>query len=228
MKLSSPKTVILWDIDGTLLLTGGAGMEAFNRVFEDLFQENSIWQNVNPDGRTDDWIISQLFLARFNREPSPDELVQVRLAYNEAMRVALANAPKFRLMPFVRETLEHLHAVPNLHMGIATGNYRLAAQHKLKRGGIDSFFSFGGYGCDARERLTLTERARDRAHHYVGGKPDQLYLIGDTIYDIQCGKAIGAQTIGVCTGSTKAEALEEAGADWVLTDLSSLIPIIKH
>lgn len=221
------KTVILWDIDGTLLLTGGAGAQAFNRVFEELYGEPFIWKNINPDGRTDDWIIDQLFLSHFKRTPSGKERAKVIALYNDSMREALRDSPNFRLMPSAMEVVSALHADPGVHMGLATGNYKLAAHHKLKRGGLDSFFSFGGYGCDSAERLQLTQVALERAIHYVGGQPDALLLIGDTIHDISCGKAIGAKTVAVCTGSTPRAVLEAAGADRVLDDLTGLIETLE-
>jgi phosphoglycolate phosphatase len=215
--------LILFDIDGTLLLTGGAGKVAFNRVFEELYGETEIWQDVTPDGRTDDSLVHEVYQKRFGKIPNPDELSKIAARYNELMAEELPRSERFRLMPFARETLTKLAAQPHVHLGLATGNYEAAAWHKLKHAGLDHHFTFGGFGSDAFDRLKLTQIALERGIQRIGTTPESVYLIGDTIHDVTCGKAIGAKTIAVCTGSTKAEELKEAGADWVLTDLSGLL-----
>lgn len=219
------KTVLLWDIDGTLLLTGGAGQNVFENIFWELHQCPGIWRGVTVDGRTDDIIIDELYLKSVGRLPTDAERQKFTARYHELMELELTRAPHFRLMPHVLETLERLSKAGHLQ-GLATGNFERAAWAKLKRGGLDHFFSFGGFGTDSRDRQTLTQRALERAIIHLGGSPKETFIIGDTIHDVACGKGIGAKTVAVCTGSTPRKTLEESGADWVLDDLTEFKRIL--
>lgn len=214
------RTVFLWDIDGTILLSGGAGIASFNRVFEELFSEPGIWQDLHPDGRTDDSIIEELFSKRLKRLPTKSEMATIVKRYNEVMEEELWCSANFRLMPQVHETLRMLSQNPKISLGIATGNYEITAINKLKRAKLHHYFSYGGYGSDSRDRTQLTQIALNRAIQHLGVPPEDVFLIGDTVHDIRCGRQIGAKTIGVCTGMTPKESLEEEGANWVIRDLS--------
>lgn len=213
-------TLFLWDIDGTLLLTGGAGITSFNRVFEELYGERHVWKDLHPDGKTDDAIIEELFFQHFGRLPNLQELTRIAVRYSHVMGEELDRSERFRLMPHALETVDQLSKKPGVTLGLCTGNYELAAIHKLKRGGLSDYFLFGGFGSDHRDRLKLTEIALLRAADHLGFQPDQVFVVGDTVHDVRCGKGVGAKTIAVCTGSTPRSLLEKAGADWVLDDLS--------
>lgn len=226
------KKVFLWDIDGTLLLTGGAGISAFNRLFEEFYGEKFIWQKMSPDGKTDDVIIGELYSQRFHKNPSHEELRRIAKRYNELMAEEIIRSKKFRLMPYVLETLEVLNRKEEVSLGLATGNYEVSARNKLIRGGLDHFFSYGGFGSDSSDRFQLTQIALERAMAYLGnapegGTPFDLFVVGDTVSDIRCGKKIGATTIAVCTGSTSRPVLEKEGADRVLDDLSLFFSVVS-
>lgn len=214
------KTVLLWDIDGTLLLTGGAGKEAFNRLFEELFNEKYIWQSISPDGKTDPLIIEELFLQRFQRKPSPEEYDRVVSRYQDLMEEEIPRSPRFRVLPEAKNLLTKLSKQPHIIQGLATGNFERVAWQKLRQASLDSFFHFGGYGSDAPDRKSMTRKAFERARHHLQTEPREVYVIGDTIHDIRAGKFIGAKTIAVCTGSTPREELEPENPDHILTDLS--------
>lgn len=217
-----PKTVLLFDIDGTLLLSGGCGKIALNRIFKELYGENDIWDNLKPDGKTDVAIIRECYQRRFKREPDAIEIHQLKQAYLRENAIELKRATRFRLMPHVPETLAKLATYDHIVMGLATGNFKASGLDKLARGGIDHYFRFGGFACDSEDRLTLTRKALERAREYLGGPPKDLYIIGDTVHDIRCGKAIGAKTVAVCTGSTTRETLEAERPDQILATLAEL------
>lgn len=218
--------IFLWDIDGTILLAGGAGMRSFNRVFEDLYGEKNIWQDIHPDGRTDPSLIEEMYQKRFSRLPTPAEYQKIQDVYHVYLEDDLNQSPGFRLMPHVEDVLGQLKKNPDINLGLATGNFRIAAELKLKRAGFDGFFDFGGFGCDSQDRLTLTSLALQRGHDFTGKKDSPIFLIGDSIHDVNCGNAIGATTIAVCTGGTKRDALEKAKATHVIDDLSEFWRII--
>jgi phosphoglycolate phosphatase len=212
--------IILFDIDGTLLLTGGAGKHAFNRIFKDLYNEEAIWQDIQPGGRTDVSLIKECFDKRWSREPSEDEIKAVKQAYIEALPAELPKSENFRLMPHVKETLTALKDRKDVALGIVTGNFKDTAWQKLKHAELDSYFHFGGYGCDSEDRLELTEVAIENAMEFTGDIDSEIYVIGDTVADMQCGKAVFATTIGVCTGPASRAELEAEEPAFVLNDLS--------
>ncbi len=215
-------TLILWDIDGTLLLTGGAGKHAFNATFLKLYNEPDIWQNINPDGRTDFSLIRECYTKRLHREPTQNELWHIKDVYEAELKKYLNTAKSFRLMPHVETTLDKLSKKTDTHLGLATGNFKIASEHKLKRAGLHHFFKFGGFGCDAEDRLALTQKALENGKILLGKNPKHVILVGDTIHDVACGQKIGAKTIAVCTGSTPRQALEKSGADIVADHLGDV------
>lgn len=214
--------LVLFDIDGTLLLTGGAGREAFNRVFVELYNEADIWQNVVPDGRTDDSLVDEVYRKRFGRAPSPSEHQKIAARYNEVMAEEIPRSARFRLMPFATEVVKTIHAQPHFLLGLATGNYETAAWHKLRHAGLDSYFEFGGFGSDSIERVELTKKAILRGQDRAKSPIHSITLVGDSIHDVSAGKANDAHVIAVTTGSTPAHELKAAGASEVLENLEAL------
>ena len=221
-----PKKVFLWDIDGTILLTGGSGKTAFQRVFSDLYGAEDIWGEYTPHGKTDYQIIDQLYARRFGSPPTPAEVKKIAAYYKKFFKEDLTRTPGLRLMPAASKTFETLATRADVSLGLATGNFREAAYLKLKLAALDGHFAYGGFGCYAFERVELTRVAYRRAVAHIGGEPLALYLIGDTVNDIRCGQAIGALTVGVCTGGSTHAELVQAGATWVLTDLRRFFDVV--
>lgn len=221
---SPPKKLILFDIDGTLLLTGGAGAIAFNRTFQELYDITEVWQGIHPDGKTDPVIIEELFLKQWGRKPKAHEEKAIEARYAFYMEEALQQAPRFRLMAGIHELLSALEDRQLGCLGLATGNYESTAWLKLKRAGLDSFFHFGGFGSDSRDRLALTRLAMERGMTKIGSciHPEDVWVVGDTIHDIRCGKLLGATTVAVATGSTSWQILQAARPDFLLESFADL------
>ncbi|OGP08604.1 MAG: hypothetical protein A2048_08965 [Deltaproteobacteria bacterium GWA2_45_12] len=226
LMIHNSKIVFLWDIDGTLLLTGGAGQAVFDRLFEEFYGEKYIWENIHPDGRTDDAIIEELFANRFGKKPGKAELKKISDRYNELMGEEILKAHRFRLMPKAVETIKILSRIPHAILGLATGNYEISARHKLKKAGLNDYFSFGGFGSDSHCRFELTRLAVKRGQKLAGPKA-QTIVIGDTIHDVRCGKQAGAKTVGVCTGQTSREMLALENPDWLLGDLTEFNRVLQ-
>jgi len=218
------RKLILFDIDGTLLLTGGAGKLAFNHVFEENFGIQGAWQNIHPDGRTDPSLIKELFEKNLGRHPSPQEADRIEQAYGKAMSWSLQEAKNFRLMPGVLELLKVLEEREMGWMGLATGNFEKTAYLKLERAGLRNFFRFGGFGSDHPDRLELTRLALERGRQSLGRwvPAEEVWLIGDTVEDIRCGKLLGLNTVAVATGSTTKGTLVQHRPDFVLDSLQPL------
>lgn len=220
-----PKTVYLWDIDGTLLLSGGAGKQAVVNTFRELLNVDDAWARLHPDGKTDDAIFEEIHQELFQKPLPRDLRDRIFERYHHHLEQELPRAAGFEIMPYALEVLTRLAKDENASIGLATGNYERAAYLKLKRAGMDHFFSYGGFGTDAIDRQALTQKALERAIDHVGGKPTNVVLIGDTVHDVRCGLGIGAIVVGVCTGTTTADQLKAAGAQHVLSDLTGFFDL---
>lgn len=224
----SPK-VILFDIDGTLLLTGGAGRIAFERIFEEMFQIKNAWKGIVPDGKTDPIIIEELAEKNLNRNLTKKEYDELVKTYYEYFAEELPQSEKFRLMPGVEKLLGLLSARENIFLGVATGNFEDPAWRKLDQAGFRNYFKFGGFGSDGRNREILTQKALERALEHIEGPIEEVetYVIGDTLHDIAAGKAMGAKTIAVATGSTSFETLAGAKPSRVFEDFSDCALVLE-
>lgn len=220
--------IILFDIDGTLLRTGGVGAEAVNRAFRELFGIQDAWNNYDPNGKTDYEIIQNLAKLMLYRELKDSEQIEIAERYVRYFRDTIHLAVNFRVLPGVQELLTELS---NRHyfVGLATGNLRQTADIKLKHGKIDHFFSFGGFGCDSVSRLELTRCALKRGleHAKWKVKPEEVVLIGDARQDMECGRALGLRTIGVATGGLSFNQLSALKPALVLEDLTNLKQIFS-
>ena len=215
--------VLLFDIDATLLRAGNAGTRALNRTFEELYGVRGAMDPVRPHGKTDPLIFREILsAARPDIDPDP-EFPRIAGVYLGYLEEELQNSPLFRLMPGVRELLAALSQVPGLALGLATGNLEEGAKLKLQRGGLDGYFSFGGFGSDAEDRTELVRTAVRRAEVYLGAPVPLscVYVIGDTPRDILHGKAAGALTVGVATGACDVSELSRHGPDFVFEDFSN-------
>ena len=216
---------VLWDIDGTLLTTGGAGAVAWQRAFEELYGiEANIDENTRA-GMTDPEITEIIFNQVIGREGSPEEHAKVVAKYLEYMPDAVAESSGYRVMPGIAEILPRL-AEAGIAQGVVTGNVEPAARIKLARGDLDKYFTFGGYGSDDRDRVKVTERAIERGGETLGTPLDRAATIavGDTPRDIIAGHGAGIRVVGVATGSYTVEQLRESGAEWALASVAADFP----
>ena len=197
------KKILLFDIDGTLLLTGGCGKVALERAFLDFFEIENAWGNLIPDGKTDPNIIDEIAQNCLGHTLSAKEHATICKLYLNYFHQEIDNATNFHLMPGVSELLNILSQRKDILIGTATGNLEPAAWQKLKRGKILEFFEFGGFGSDSRERSEIVQIAIDRAEKLSGEKPsrENIFVIGDTRYDVRAANKLGLQAIAVTTGS---------------------------
>jgi phosphoglycolate phosphatase len=209
----------LFDIDGTLLRAGGAGARALNAVFARLHGLDEGMRGIDAGGRTDPWLVEQVFVGRLGRAPTEREIDEVLDAYLPELERELAAAASFRVLPWVEETLGWLRGIGGCAIGIATGNTEAGAHRKLARAGLVEHFAFGGYGCDSADRARVVATAIER-----GGAcaRDRIVVVGDTEHDVAAARACGVRVVAVATGSATRETLDATGADAVIDDLSGL------
>ena len=134
------KKLLLFDIDGTLLLTGGAGKVAFEEAFEELFEVPNAWRNLDPHGKTDPAIFDEVATRELGRLLTPGEFDLLMERYEDIFEERIHESPRFELMPGVVEILEHLSRDPEIFLALGTGNFERAGRMKLSRGGIEHYF----------------------------------------------------------------------------------------
>ena len=213
----------LFDIDGTLLLTGGSGRIAINQLFSEHYGVEGAMDMVKPGGKTDEMIFQECAQGGMQRDLSREELADLVAAYLPLLRAELGRAPHFRLMPYVRECMAFVAEVQDV-VGLATGNIEGAAMAKLERAGLDHHFHFGGYGSDSpvRPELVATAMARGRVKARRDLSDREFVVVGDTLADIAAARACGARVVAVATGSVPKETLAFAQPDALFDTLAEL------
>jgi len=215
--------LILFDIDGTLLLSGRAGLRAMTRAFAATFGITNAFAGESFGGRTDSYLVSKALQAA-GLPDTPQEHERFRQTYIPllAEEIEQPGTGHKGLMPGALELLEALHDHDHLHLALLTGNYREAAEVKLQHFELWDFFEWGAFSDDAADRNALVPIARQRAEIYdiPGEAIARVIVIGDTPHDIECARVAGARSIAVATGGFTVDQLRAAGADEVLPDLS--------
>ncbi len=211
----------LFDIDGTLLVTGGAGGVAWQRAFEELHGVEADVAEHTDAGMTDPEIAAIVFREVIGREGSPEERAKALGCYLEHLPDAVAASDGYRVMPGIEQLLPRL-IEDGVLLGLVTGNIEAAAHIKLARGCLNRFFSFGGYGSDSADRTEVTGAALRRGALVSGGTlaDGACIAVGDTPRDIKAGHGAGIKVVGVATGSYSVEELHQAGADWSISQVS--------
>ncbi len=229
-------TTVLFDIDGTLILSGGAGARALDRVFFSLHGLSNAVDGIRFEGMTDPAIVREAFAQAAGREPTAREMSDLFAAYIPVLREEVVASRGFSVMPGIESLLEHLARRDDVLLGLVTGNVEPAAWIKLARPRLDRHFRFGGFGSDSEFRDHLTRigiarghalaRRLDGARAHSGDAPPRAIVIGDTLHDIRAARAVGAYCVAVATGSTPIETLAAHAPDLLLRDLSDPSPLI--
>lgn len=215
--------VLLFDIDQTLISTGGAGLRALDRACRDLFQLDNAMDGISPHGKTDPAIVREIFRVKLRSEtPNSREISSVLEGYVSFLKEELQTSSTYRVLPGIASLLSEMFGRHDVMLGLATGNIELGARIKLDRSGFNPYFLFGGFGSDSEDRAELVRKAAEKAAHKNGGRisPSDIFVIGDTPLDIEAGKRNGFKTAGVATGNYSVEQLLSSGASMAVTDLS--------
>jgi phosphoglycolate phosphatase len=217
---------VLFDIDGTLIASGGASTAAWRRAFEELHGITvDVWDYIGP-GTTDPEVGRASFRGALGREPTKAELARLMALRLRFLPEEVERSAGYRVLPGVEEALEQLIEDGRL-LGLTTGNVEAAAHIKLARANLNRFFSFGGYGSDSADRIELTRRAIERAGIVSGGTVEagECVAVGDTPLDITAAHGAGIRLLGVATGSFSVDELRDAGADWAVETLAGQLPL---
>jgi phosphoglycolate phosphatase-like HAD superfamily hydrolase len=217
---------VLFDIDGTLITTGGAGAVSWRRAFDDLYGVPADIGKFTDSGMTDPDVGRRTFEAVVGHEPSQLELARVMAKRLEHLPQAVAESTGYEILPGVEELLPRL-ADKGYLLGLTTGGTDSAAHIKLARGNLARWFTFGGYGSDSTDRTELTAKAIERAGTLLGEPldPRRALVIGDTPLDVAAAKGAGAVAVAVATGHFGVEELHASGADHVIRSLEEELPL---
>ena len=220
------KHLLLWDIDGTLISSGGAGMRALQHALQRVFGIEGSLADIDFAGRTDTWIMRAVF-QKFALPATAENFARFFDGYISALPAELAN-PQAKVLPGVREILRALADHGAVAQGLLTGNMRRGAEVKLAYHGLWHHFDFGAFGDDSEFRNELGPHAVRRAleHHGVNFAADAVWIIGDTPHDIECGKMIGARTLGVGTGGSTLEQLKAHQPTALVENLSDISAVV--
>jgi phosphoglycolate phosphatase-like HAD superfamily hydrolase len=215
------EAALLFDIDGTLISTGGASDRAWHRAFLELENADVNVPDYTGKGIPDPAVGLACFRGAIGREPEPQEMDALMALREKYLVEEVETSPGYRVMPGARETLQRLTDEGRL-VGLITGNTTEAAHTKLARAGLNRYFTFGGYGSDANERVDVCRKALERAEEAAGGELDRAGSIatGDTPRDVEAAHGAGIRVVGVATGEYSVGQLGEAGADWVVANLA--------
>jgi phosphoglycolate phosphatase len=225
----SARTLILFDIDGTLVLTGGAGGRAMSLAFEEVFAVRDAFQGIPMAGRTDPWILADGASAHGIPLDSPG-LSRFREVYIRHLVVELEKpGARKGVMPGVRDLLDALSERDDVYVALLTGNYEAGARLKLEYFDLWRYFPCGAFGDDAPNRNGLVPKAIVRVAACGGPSfsAADAVVVGDTPLDVACAAFSGARSMAVATGSHTVEDLRAAGAHAVLQDLSDTDAVVR-
>jgi phosphoglycolate phosphatase len=218
---------VLFDIDGTLISTGGASDRAWKRAFKELQDVDVDVPAVTGKGVPDPEVGRVVFERALGREPTDEEADALMRRRLDHLPEEVGSSPGFKVQDGVEELLERL-IDDGVLLGLTTGNVEEAAHIKLARANLNRFFSFGGYGSDSPDRTELTKKALERAR-LVSGEDlelDRCFSCGDTPRDVEAGHGAGIRVLGVATGEFTVEELREAGADAAISSFSQGLPLL--
>jgi phosphoglycolate phosphatase len=219
------RKLVLFDIDGTLLLTAGAGRRAIVAALSEEVGHHPAFENIRFDGKTDPQIVTEMLEAAGQQEPRDSPRVRALCERYVEYLARELDRPTTRttIMPGILPLLDRLEAQTDVVLGLLTGNVAQGAALKLRSGGIaPERFRVGAYGSDAAHRPELPPIAAQRAEPIFGRVPRgaEVVIIGDTPADIACGAGIEARALAVATGAYTVGDLEACRPHAVFADLS--------
>src|SRR5436190_8238977 len=223
------RRLYLWDIDGTLINSGGAGSAAMRQAFEALWKRDDGFANIEFSGRTDYAIFRGVSRAAgHSDEDFAANMKRFKPAYFRRLP-AMLHSKSGRILPAAESVLTELSQDDRATQALGTGNYRTGARLKLRHYGLEGYFDFrgAGFGDKTEDRPTMIGDAV-RSANRLYGKHQSVFVIGDTQHDVEAEKLNGLVAIAVCTGTASAEELAHAGADIVLPTLETALEHLKR
>lgn len=221
--------LLLFDLDWTVLYTGGAGIRALDYAFLEHFNIPKAMHGISPDGKTDPAIIRELIQVHLNREAEKAEITAICQRYVDRLPHEIAHTAEYVVLPGIPELLDRLDQNPDALVGLGTGNLEAGARAKLSRTPLLRYFKFGGYGDDSEMRSEVLQAGVQRGQALAGQAfaPRDVVVIGDHFRDIQAARAIGATIISVATGHLKEPQLRTHRPDFLFRNLADTARVLE-
>ena len=214
--------IIFFDIDGTLLRSGGAGKAAMHTALTRGFGLDKVREDINFSGRTDPGIGYEL-MKLHDIEPSDDNLAAMQSLYLDTLAEQLPKHRSAHVLPGVRRLLDELAGLDDVTLALLTGNVERGARIKLEHFGLWDYFRFGGFGDGRLERDDVARAAIAEAEAHLGHvDASKAWVIGDTPLDVRCARTVGAKVLAVATGWHNEKQLAECEPDLMLADLKGV------
>lgn len=214
--------LVLFDIDGTLMDSGGAGTRSMNLAFEELFSVRNAFEWIGMAGKTDIQIMKE-GLAKHGLDSENGNVGMICDAYIRRLRTEIGNS-KRHLKPGIEESLRILSGMEGIYLGLLTGNVQAGARIKLGSFGLNSYFPLGAFGDDDEDRNNLLPFAAERFRGLYNRDVEysDCVVIGDTPRDVECAKLYNAYAVAVATGPYLYDTLLASGADMVLNTIKEM------
>jgi len=226
--------LLIWDIDGTLIRTKGVGKRAMNTAFYKLFGIDDGFGPINMAGMLDSVIVRKAFEIHNIPVVFPDgtenpDIERFYKLYIEALSSEISMIRRSVACPGILELLEILHKKDTYYNVLGTGNIEEGARLKLSIDDMNKYFPTGGFGDQLIERYQLIEQAIVNSENYfkLNFQRKNIFVIGDTPKDVECGYKLGVKSVGVATGNYNKEQLLEHGADYVFENLSDITSFLE-
>ena len=224
MSTPSRPVAVLFDVDETLVHTGGSGARSWKAAFQKLYGVPADIGQHSSAGETDPQVARATFAGVLGRPPTDEELDQLYVQYLLHLADDILVSEQYRVLPGVEQCLSALGQAGVL-LGLVSGAMEGAARTKLIPADLNRFFIFGTYGSDSPDRAELTGIGIEKASRlHAGLTPSQVFVVGDTPKDLEAARAAGAVSVGVATGKYSVDELVEAGGDHVLGSLEEPFP----
>lgn len=222
--------LFLFDLDGTLVSTGGAGLRALDLTFEKMFGIKNMSTVCDPQGKTDPVIFREIIRHHQNRELAPAEMSHISNSYLRYLSIEVRYAKNYRIMPGVEHFLDHLMTRGDILLGLGTGNLEAGARLKLQRSQLNPYFPFGGFGSDAEVRSLVLQHGHRRGQERCGRtiSSDDVYVIGDTELDVKAAHQAGYRSVAVARDGYDVQRLQAAQPDFFLNSMSEGFRFLKE
>ena len=219
-------SLVFWDIDGTLMHCGSDGTKALNATFLELFGVADAF-SAAPIGASMDSVLIGGIMRSFGI--AQGELSRIHEHYRKTLKRILAEDKKKQVLPGVLPLLKKIDREPHYRNALLTSNLRIGALTKLESVGLHEFFAFGGFGDEPGEKWDAAERCIRHAAETCGTtfSRDQIWLIGDSAYDVSCARFLGIRSIAVATGWMSREELLASGPDHFFDDLTETERVLE-
>ncbi len=212
--------LFLFDVDGTLIHSGGAGKKALEEVFHEIYEVENAMDGIIPDGRTDIEIIREILVSKTDIKDPDDGIIDIIVGEYLSRLERTINNPDYRVIDGAKEFVQKIHYSKRNIQGLATGNLEMGAKIKLKPSGLLKYFKFGGFGSDSHDRVEILKIAAQRAQKIAEEDIDRVYVIGDTPRDIKAAKEAGFISVAVATGNYSYEDLIKYKPDYLFHSLN--------